>query len=266
MPVIARAALAFCVAVGASAFARPASAQGVCGAADQGAAQLDLLAVFDGSLPGISRLWGQGNVTPLADGVRVSFPKGSINPGNKAAPSGGAGFEWKAAPAETRCLHYEVRFAPGFDFAKGGKLPGLFGGDAPRGCSPAALSSGFSARLMWRAQGAGELYLYAPGRDTRCGGSIGRGAWRFHPGSWTSIDQEVAVNTPGQANGRIRIWVDGRKVIERTGLTLRDKPGIAVDGLLFAAFFGGNDPSWASPKTQSAEFRNVEIGSGPGGS
>ena len=228
--------------------------------------QVDLLAAFNGSRPDVSQLWGKDNVTPIADGVRVAFPQGSINPGNKAAPSGGAGFEQEAAPrAENRCLHYEVRFAPGFDFAKGGKLPGLYGGEAPRGCLPEEQSVGFSARLMWRAQGAGELYLYAPARDTRCGGSIGRGAWRFVPGSWTSIDQEVAVNAPGEANGRIRIWVNGHKVIERTDLTLRDQPGIGVDGLLFATFFGGNDPSWASPKAQFAEFRNFEIGIEPGG-
>ena len=227
--------------------------------------QIGLPAAFNEALPDVSQVWGRANVAPTADGVRVAFPQGSVNPGSTAAPTGGAGFEQRAAAyAEDRCLHYEVRFAPGFDFAKGGKLPGLFGGEAPRGCLPEELSLGFSARLMWRAQGAGELYLYAPNRSTGCGESIGRGAWRFVPGFWTSIDQEVTVNAPGQANGRVRIWVDGRKVIERTDLVLRNEAGIGVDGLLFATFFGGSDPSWASPKAQSAEFRNFEIGSGPG--
>ena len=265
MHLAACAALAVCIAAGTLGFGCSASAQVVCGGTQRVTTRISLPAAFNGSLPDVSHVWGRANVAPTADGLRVAFAQGSVDPGNTAAPTGGAGFEQRAvAYAEARCLHYEVRFAPGFDFAKGGKLPGLFGGEAPRGCLPKELSLGFSARLMWRAQGAGELYLYAPGRSARCGDSIGRGAWRFVPGSWTSIDQEVAVNALGQANGRIRIWVDGRKVIERTDLILRDEASIGVDGLLFATFFGGNDPSWASPKAQSAEFRNFEIGNGPG--
>ncbi len=244
------------------ALAGPAAAQQVCGAG-QPASRPDPAAVFRRATPA-QHVWGAANVTPLPDdGVRVAFARGSVNPADKSAPSGGAGFELPVAGRPpSRCLHYQVRFAPGFDFAKGGKLPGLYGGDAPRGCSPEALSSGFSARLMWRTGGAGELYLYAPGRTVRCGDSVDRGAWTFTPGQWTAIAQEVALNTPGRADGRVRIWVDGRKVIDRGDLTLREQPSVGVDGLLFATFFGGNDPSWASPQDQFIEFRQFGVWDG----
>ncbi|WP_431272618.1 polysaccharide lyase [Dankookia sp. P2] len=137
--------------------------------------------------------------------------------------------------------------------------PASAGGEAPRGCTPAELAAGFSARLMWRAAGEGELYLYAPDRAARCGDSIGRGAFRLPAGTWAELAQEVVLNTPGRADGRIRLWLDGRPVLDRGGLLLRETAAVRVDGLLFASFFGGSDPSWASPRDQSAEFSGFEL-------
>ena len=211
----------------------------------------------------LSQVWGRQNISPLGgeeSGMRVRYPAGSINPGHATAPLGGSGFFWSSGPgAEARCLSYRVRFSEAFDFALGGKLPGLAGGDAPRGCDPAALSRGFSARLMWRASGAGELYLYAPDRATRCGDSIGRAAWYFRPGQWTEIAQEVILNRPGEANGVVRIWINGHRVLERHDLMLREAAAIRVNGALFSTFFGGNDQRWASPRDQSADFTDLTL-------
>ena len=68
------------------------------------------------------------------------FPQGSINPGNKTAPHGGFGFyvrgpaafaqalkqlgDEPGAPAEV-VLNYDVLFEEGFEWVKGGKLPGI---------------------------------------------------------------------------------------------------------------------------------------------
>ncbi|MBS7791779.1 hypothetical protein KTR66_17395 [Roseococcus sp. SDR] len=212
---------------------------------------------------GVRNAWGRDNIAPLAGepgGLRIRYPAGSINPGNAAAPVGGAGFHWTpGAAAEARCLSYRVRFSEGFDFALGGKLPGLAGGDAPRGCSAAELSRGFSARLMWRARGEGELYLYAPDRAARCGDSIGRGSFRVVPMRWVEIQQEVILNRPGAADGVIRLWVNGQRVLERRDLALRESATVRVNGLLFATFFGGSDARWASPRDQWADFAAVTL-------
>lgn len=206
------------------------------------------------------RAWGAENAQPIPGGLRVSFPAGSINPGNPRAPRGGAGFLRPLPPgAEARCLSYVVRFEEGFAFARGGKLPGLYGGQAPSGCTAAELSRGFSARLMWREGGVGELYLYAPDRRARCGESIGRGSFRLVPGTTHVLAQEVVLNRPGAADGAIRLWLDGRPVLEATGLTLREDASVRVEGLFFSTFFGGADPSWASPRTQWAEFTRLAI-------
>lgn len=59
-------------------------------------------------------------------------------------------------------LQYEVAFSGAFAFSQGGKLPGLRGGPDPKGCSGGNEADGlscFSARLMWRTGGAGEVRL-----------------------------------------------------------------------------------------------------------
>lgn len=74
------------------------------------------------------------------DGVwEAFFPKGSINPGNKTAPPGGFGFYLSGGDAFTKALKesvnkgevvdvimgYEVFFEEGWQWGKGGKLPGI---------------------------------------------------------------------------------------------------------------------------------------------
>lgn len=59
---------------------------------------------------------------------------------------------------ESMMVSYEVAFDEGFDWVKGGKLPGLRGGSA-NGCSGGSQADGsdcFSTRIMWRTDGEGE--------------------------------------------------------------------------------------------------------------
>lgn len=91
--------------------------------------------------------------------LQLVYPAHSVNPSSK--PAGGADFY--ASPlnlsgARNVTLAYSVFFPADFDWVKGGKLPGLFGGHT--GCSGGASARDcFSTRLMWRPQGVGELYL-----------------------------------------------------------------------------------------------------------
>lgn len=93
--------------------------------------------------------------------LRVVYPAGSTAPRHK---NNVGGLNFYAQPLSidstarrvktTTTLSYEVRFSDDFDWVKGGKLPGLYGG---RGASGGLredqdLEAGFSARLMWRAE------------------------------------------------------------------------------------------------------------------
>ncbi|KAJ7494408.1 hypothetical protein B0H11DRAFT_2171961 [Mycena galericulata] len=170
--------------------------------------------------------------------MQLLYPAHSANPAAK--PQGGA--EFYASPlaiasAETVTMGYSVFFPHDFDWVKGGKLPGLYGGRT--GCSggDSALDC-FSTRLMWRPNCEGEMYLYAPKDkqtaalcadphsvcDSTYGFSIGRGTFCFQPGGWTTVLQIVRLNTPGKQDGGFWLYVDGQLRIHREDIFYRDVP------------------------------------------
>ena len=82
------------------------------------------------------------------DAKRDRYPKGSFKP--SASPVGGTGFY--ATPidlsnAKVVTLKYKVFFPSGFNFVKGGKLPGLYGGHTSCSGGKSAAEC-FSTRFM----------------------------------------------------------------------------------------------------------------------
>ena len=98
-----------------------------------------------------------------------------------------------------------------------------------------------------------------PNSTTRHGQSLGRGNWRFPSGRWVTVEEEIVLNDPARANGIARIWIAGTLRFEATGLVLRRDPSVQIEGLMFSTFFGGRDPSWASPKDQEALFADFAL-------
>jgi hypothetical protein len=214
---------------------------------------------------GAMRIWGMQNLSVEGSGsgavIAVTYPRGSINPASSPpAPLGGAGFLYPGPGArqfDHACLSYDVTFDARFDFNHGGKLPGLYGGDAPTGGGSA--DAGFTTRYMWRSGGAGEVYAYLPGKASSYGASIGAGNWMFRATRWGQIEQEIVLNRPEHADGVLRVWYDGKLVLERTDIIFRMSNSVRISGLIFSTFFGGHDPSWASPTTQKSYFKNIRF-------
>lgn len=193
-------------------------------------------------------------------GLRVLYPEGTSSPSDNG--QGGAGFYAKIAGlsgAEHACLQYKVRFEPGFDFVKGGKLPGLYGGTAPSGGDDVSGEDGFSMRFMWREDGQGELYEYVVGMDEDYGQSVGRGMWTFATGEWVTIEQEIILNDPDEKNGVARVWINGEPILEQRNIVYRTRSDIFVDGLMFSSFFGGNGKEWRTPRDQFADFADFRF-------
>jgi hypothetical protein len=220
-----------------------------------GAANLDSLADPSGRFPQI---------------LQVQYPAGSASPtvtDTDNAPVGGAQmylYRQGVAPADSLDLRYFVRFPSGFDFVKGGKLPGLFGGTVNNGKKIPDGTNGLSTRYMWRSAGRGEVYAYLP-TSTAHGTSLGRGNWSFTPGPWHEIEQSVDLNTPGKSNGRIRVWFDKKLVLDQADLEFRTSESLKIEGLFFSTFFGGGDASWATPVDTHVDFADFAIGPGPQG-
>lgn len=194
--------------------------------------------------------------------LRVSYPQGSASQSfarEYASPEGGAQVLLRVdEPAEELHLRYFVRFPEGFDFVRGGKLPGLFGGTANDGRKIPDGSDGFSTRFMWRAQGAGEVYTYLPSSEEH-GTSLGRGDWSFPTGRWVSIEQAVRLNEPDKADGSVTVWLNGAEVFHADDMVYRTVDDLKIDGVFFSTFFGGADPTWASPTDQVVDFADFEV-------
>ncbi|MCK9903031.1 hypothetical protein CC117_29520 [Parafrankia colletiae] len=195
--------------------------------------------------------------------IRVRYPAGSasqLSVQEDGAPSGGAQayLLFRGGPRDDLFLSYRVRFQSGFRFARGGKLPGLFGGTHVAGGHTPDGTNGFSTRYMWRDGGKGQIYAYLPlSRDY--GTTLGLGTWEFVPGRWAAIQQRVRLNTPGRADGSVTVWVDGRGVFHQDGMLFRSTPALRIDGVFFSTFFGGDDLSWASPIDQYADFATFVV-------
>jgi polysaccharide lyase-like protein len=195
--------------------------------------------------------------------LRVSYPKGSASPtaarDDNATEGGTQAYLLLDRPREALTLRYQVRFPAGFQFVKGGKLPGLFGGTAGSGGEHRA--DGFSTRFMWRADGAGEVYAYLPEQEGY-GDSLGRGSWTFPTGEWAEIAQRVELNSPGRADGTVAVTLNGSEVFRQSGLVYRSTPDLRIDGVFFSTFFGGDDSTWASPADQYADFAGFTLTEG----
>jgi hypothetical protein len=194
--------------------------------------------------------------------LRVTYPKGSATVSlarKHGVPVGGLQFLKRFETKHDRLtLRYRVRFADNFDWVRGGKLPGLFGGTEISGEHIPDGTDGFSTRYMWRDLGYGEVYAYLP-TSTQHGTSLGRGKWRFTKGKWYQLEQEVQLNSPKTANGSIVVRVDGNQVYKASNLKFRTVDSLQIEGLFFSTFFGGGDLTWATPITTHADFAEFDV-------
>jgi hypothetical protein len=195
----------------------------------------------------------------ISNGVLTTFyPAGSSSP-TAGSPFGGAQdcIPAAAGPQPTMTLTYSVRFPVGFQFVKGGKLPGIYGGVQPFSGGKHT-SDGWSMRLMWRAAGAGEVYSYTA-KSTGFGDDYGRGNFSWQAdGNWHTVSEHVTINTPGTSDGSVTLSYDGKQVIDQTGIDVTGTNTPAA-GLFFSTFYGGHDSSWAPSADESLSFKDFSI-------
>jgi len=158
------------------------------------------------------------------------------------------------SPGHEYLLEYRVRFdSADFPFMKGGKLPGLAGGDAPTGCVNTG-PNGFSARMMWRGGGALIGYTYDQDQASGCGNDLAT-TFTFKSGTWYSMKERVRLNTGRNHDGVLQIWVDGQMVLDRNNMEyMVEASGNLINTVLFHAFFGGSTQGWAPTKACSMSF------------
>jgi polysaccharide lyase-like protein/glycosyl hydrolase family 79 len=190
--------------------------------------------------------------------LTTSYPAGSSSQ-SAGAPFGGAQdcIPAAAGPQPTMTLTYSVRFPVGFQFVKGGKLPGIYGGVEPFS-GGGHNSDGWSMRLMWRGGGAGEVYSYTA-KSTGFGDDYGEGNFSWQAdGNWHTVSEHVTINSPGASDGSVTLSYDGKQVIDQTGIDVTDT-NTPAGGLFFSTFYGGHDSSWAPSADESVSFKDFSV-------
>jgi hypothetical protein len=203
--------------------------------------------------------WGFDTMTTSGADLDVVYGKGSSAPSCKNCPTKGGGQFFtdlrtlglgSLATGPTLDLKYAVKFPTGYDWGRGGKLPGLYGGKIGEE-SGGVHGNGWSTRYMWRGGNSGEVYFYAPGGDGY-GKDLGLGRWHFAADSkWHTVEQ--LVDRTGQT---VTVWYDGRQVYTGSVAGIRN---VAFSGVFFSTFFGGHDTGWGPKKTVHAYFGGFSL-------
>ncbi|MGD9570402.1 MAG: polysaccharide lyase [Thermoleophilia bacterium] len=187
------------------------------------------------------------------------------------------------APREEAYLRYRVYFPEDYDWAEGGKIPGLSGitpGDAATSTSSGGVYSqrSWSGRLYWKEGGGLVSYLYvkhAGGKtiSNSTGRYIGisprwykdgqssKGYMTMSRGQWHTIEIHYKMNTPGKNDGWHRGWVDGRLGIDLRDVQYRTAsyPDLDINQVFNSTFYGGA----VYPKTlQRSYMDDMVISSG----
>lgn len=187
--------------------------------------------------------------------LQVTYPRGAVGPSE-----GGAQFLVKLKPCNELWLSYHVYFKRGFDFRKGGKLPGLTsGGSKFTGGNKPKNGEGWSARYMWKKDGQAILYLYYVDMKTKWGENIKLKNFHFRPGQWYHLVQHIKLNNNNKSDGIIEIWINQKKVLSKKNIKLRlDNKGL-IDSFYFSTFHGGNTPDWGPYVKSTALFDDFLI-------
>jgi hypothetical protein len=199
----------------------------------------------------LAGLWTGTRKTTLMEGDMQVF-RGQYLAGQIGGPNGHTP-RLRLKPGKEYIFEYKLRFDTGFDFSRGGKIPGLAGASAPTGCVNTD-GSGFSARNMWRQNGAFIGYVYDNNQSSACGTGLSTG-FNFSVGRWYDMKQRVKLNTGRNGNGILELWVDGKMVLSRSNLAyMNESPTARIDVVLFHSFFGGSTQDWAPSRNVTISF------------
>jgi hypothetical protein len=220
---------------------------------------------FDNVKNDFNALWGEGleeNRASIIDEnnkfLRVLYPEGHHGTDD-------TGVLWRTnldKSYDELYISYRIRFKENFDFVKGGKLPGLAGGNGNTGGDKPNGYDGWSARLMWRKDGKVVQYVYHPDQIEKYGDDF---AWDksnqkyFQPGKWHTIKNYIKINKPGKKDGEILGWFDGELALENKNLRFRNTDAFSIDQFRFSTFFGGSGSQWNTTQNEFVDFDDIKI-------
>jgi hypothetical protein len=193
---------------------------------------------------GVRKSMSMDNGVPVFTGVFEA---------NKFGGPQGHNIRLPIKPGHEYTFEYRIRFDGNFDFSRGGKIPGLAGGNAPTGCVNVD-ANGFSARMMWRENGKLIGYLYDQDQSVDCGDGIAT-PFTFTRDMWHQVKERVRINTGKNHDGILQVWLNDKMVIDRSNVEyMVESPTNRINTVLFHSFFGGSTQDWAPSRQVSISF------------
>ena len=199
---------------------------------------------------------------PSQDVIQVKLFKGAS--GSSSGSRGGltgAAFEWLPsgmAQQESACLSYSVLLPKTFQFAEGGVLPGLYGGERLDPVDTSITKFGLASIIYWSKEGSAGIKGHMA--QDKIGRWFSENANVAIPrGRWTAIQQEVTLNSPGKADGILRLWIDGELRIERLNLAWRKEKDQLIEGVAADFAYLAADETSLGNKTQAVRISPFSI-------
>jgi len=149
----------------------------------------------------------------------------------------------------------------GADWAVGGGGKRWNGTSMINKLSDLPKADGWSARMLWQKDRGLSVYLYTPNKYGVVSGTEGTDTFRafgkairvkddpynsssanmkFNTG-WNTVEEYVKMNTPGQADGVLKIWMNGKLGLHITDVMFRgaERPNLKTTQLFWTWFYGG---------------------------
>ena len=205
------------------------------------------------------------DMTPLADGHQGPGARSNIPVGGHWGSSGHWEFSQHGlADPQELYWRYWIKFEDGFYIQprNRGKLPGpsnlyTYNCLGNRPSTPSAPC--WSARMMFsrRYQGLADPDPNGPDDKTLLGFYVynldspsNRGdIWDWDPnvalldhGKWYCVEGRIDLNTPGQHDGLLQGWVDGRLAFDKSAIAFRraNEDYLNIDSFWFDVYYGGD--------------------------
>jgi len=189
-------------------------------------------------------------------------------------------------PSEELSFKYKVYFGRGFDFVISGKLPGIYIGTYQEGYSTGKMyndgqgsfrptwqkqkgdKNPIIAPYLYGAHGSNEKARQAQGPKTRAimsGGGSGIHFWMYGDSNlslkqgWNKVEIALKLNTPGVADGKVRLRVNGRrKTLD--DVSFRNKKETKIQSIAMECFFGGSSKYHMTPGyKQTTKFKDIKL-------
>lgn len=173
-------------------------------------------------------------IVPVSDGPAPAALEIKLGLPERATGSDASGvlFKWRPMAgdrASAACLRYNLFMPDDFDFASGGSLPGLVGGDVAQSGSEA--KSGFELSTRWQHGGTVGFVLRAPEVQPQGSKRFDNFVTTLPRGRWVSVEQELRLDKPGAEDGELRVWLDGSLVVDKSGLDIHKDADPVIDAV-----------------------------------